>query len=60
MEVLQPKGVAVMMEPSHLCMVMRGIEKPGSTTIATCYRGCFEDPQVRSEFLSLVGRGKAL
>ncbi|KAK1762201.1 GTP cyclohydrolase I [Phialemonium atrogriseum] len=56
MEVLKPQGVAVVMESSHLCMVMRGVEKTSSTTITSCVLGCFERKEkTRNEFLSLVG-----
>ncbi|KAI1437279.1 GTP cyclohydrolase I [Xylaria sp. CBS 124048] len=56
MEVLKPQGVAVVMESSHLCMVMRGVEKTGATTITSCVLGCFERKEkTRNEFLSLVG-----
>ena len=55
-EVLQPQGVAVVMESSHLCMVMRGVQKTDSTTVTSCVLGCFEKRQkTRNEFLSLVG-----
>ncbi|RFU73329.1 gtp cyclohydrolase-1 [Trichoderma arundinaceum] len=55
-EVLQPQGVAVVMESSHLCMVMRGVQKTTSTTITSCVLGCFERREkTRNEFLSLVG-----
>ncbi len=56
MEILQPQGVAVVMESSHLCMVMRGVEKSTATTITSCVLGCFEKKEKsRNEFLSLVG-----
>ncbi|TPX08672.1 uncharacterized protein E0L32_009861 [Thyridium curvatum] len=56
MEILQPQGVAVVMESSHLCMVMRGVEKSSATTITSCVLGCFERKEkTRNEFLSLVG-----
>jgi GTP cyclohydrolase IA len=56
MEVLKPQGVAVVMESSHLCTIMRGVQKPGSTTITSCVLGCFETKEkTRNEFLSLVG-----
>ncbi|KAI2641489.1 GTP cyclohydrolase I [Hypomontagnella submonticulosa] len=56
MEVLTPQGVAVVMESSHLCMVMRGVEKTTTSTITSCVLGCFEKKEkTRNEFLSLVG-----
>ena len=56
MDVLKPQGVAVVMESSHLCMVMRGVQKTGSTTITSCVLGCFERKEkTRNEFLSLIG-----
>ncbi|KAI9309106.1 hypothetical protein BJ944DRAFT_259108 [Cunninghamella echinulata] len=57
MEILQPQGVAVIMEASHLCMCMRGVEKPGSSTVTSCMMGVFRsDPRTREEFLTLVRR----
>ncbi|KAK4185870.1 putative GTP cyclohydrolase I [Podospora australis] len=56
MEVLNPQGVAVVMESSHLCMVMRGVEKTTTSTITSCVLGCFERKEkTRNEFLSLIG-----
>ncbi|KAJ1985264.1 hypothetical protein H4R34_000084 [Dimargaris verticillata] len=56
-EILKPQGVAVVMEASHMCMVMRGVQKPGSSTITSYMLGTFrEDPKTREEFLSLVRR----
>ncbi|KAI2602057.1 GTP cyclohydrolase I [Hypoxylon sp. NC1633] len=56
MEILKPQGVAVVMESSHLCMVMRGVEKTTTSTITSCVLGCFEKQEkTRYEFLSLVG-----
>ncbi|KAK4226630.1 hypothetical protein QBC38DRAFT_219721 [Podospora fimiseda] len=56
MEILKPQGVAVVMESSHLCMVMRGVEKTTTTTITSCVLGCFERKEkTRNEFLSLIG-----
>lgn len=56
MEILEPQGVAVVMESSHLCMVMRGVEKTSSSTLTSCVLGCFEKKsKTRNEFFSLVG-----
>lgn len=56
MEILKPQGVHVVMESSHLCMVMRGVQKSSSTTITSCVLGCFERKEkTRNEFLSLIG-----
>lgn len=55
MEHLKPQGVMVMVEAEHMCMTMRGVEKPGSRTITTAARGCFrEDPQLRQYFFEMV------
>jgi len=55
MESLKPDGVAVVIQAEHLCMVMRGIKKPGSNVITSAMRGIFERRSVtRAEFLSLV------
>lgn len=52
---LQPKGVLVVMEATHLCMVIRGIKKHGSTTITSAMRGVFrEDESTRSEAMALL------
>jgi len=54
-EVLEPKGVAVVIQAEHLCMTMRGVKKPGSNIITSAMRGLFQkNPITRSEFLSLV------
>ncbi len=42
-EVLRPRGVLVVMEAEHLCMSMRGIRKPGATTVTSAVRGLFRD-----------------
>lgn len=54
-EVLQPRGVGVVIEAAHMCMMMRGIQKQGSKTITSALRGAFrDDPRTRDEFMSLV------
>jgi GTP cyclohydrolase I len=55
MEVLNPLGVGVVIEASHLCMMMRGVEKQNSRTVTSALRGSFrDDPSTRAEFLRLV------
>lgn len=56
-DVLQPRGVGVVIEASHLCMMMRGVEKQNSSTVTSCLRGLFRsDERTRSEFLTLIHR----
>ncbi|KAK4550900.1 GTP cyclohydrolase 1 [Recurvomyces mirabilis] len=55
MQTLNPQGVAVIMESSRLCMVMRGVQKTGTTTTTCCALGSFKKPKVRNEFMNLVG-----
>ncbi|HEX2207441.1 MAG TPA: GTP cyclohydrolase I FolE [Longimicrobium sp.] len=56
-QVLRPRGVGVVMEASHLCMMMRGVEKQNSTTVTSAMRGAFlHDIRTREEFLRMVER----
>ena len=57
-DALQPRGVGVVIEAVHLCMMMRGVEKQNSSTITSALRGEFRDcPMTRDEFLRLAHRG---
>ncbi len=56
MEHLNPHGVAVVLEATHLCMVMRGVEKANAITVTSSMLGEFKDnPATRAEFFSIVG-----
>jgi len=58
-EILKPRGAAVMMEAEHMCMAMRGVQKPGVPTVTTQFTGLFRDePTEQVRFLTLV-RGQA-
>lgn len=57
-EAIQPKGVAVVSEATHLCMVMRGVQKVNSKTVASAMRGLFRsDKGTRSEFMDFIHQG---
>ena len=47
-------GVAVVIETSHICMMMRGVQKQNSTTTTSGFRGEFKDTETRNEFLNLI------
>jgi len=57
--VISPRGVGVLVEAGHFCMMMRGVEKQHSSTVTSTMLGHFRSSKAtRDEFLSLVGRGK--
>ncbi len=53
-DVMQPKGVMVLLEAQHLCMQMRGVQKQGAITTTFDFSGDFEDPENRKEFFRLI------
>jgi GTP cyclohydrolase IA len=56
-ETLNPLGVAVVIEASHLCMMMRGVQKQNSVTTTSAFSGEFKTNETRSEFLKLISSG---
>ena len=59
-EVLHPKGVGVVVEASHLCMIMRGVERQNAYAISSSLKGSFsEDSKTRSEFMELIRHRRA-
>jgi GTP cyclohydrolase I len=59
MEELDPRGVGVILEATHMCMTIRGVKKPGTTTVTSAMRGLFRtNPMTRSELMALVYGGK--
>ena len=56
---LQPKGVGVVLEAEHMCMSLRGVQKPGARTVTSALHGLVrEDPRTRAEFLALAQGGR--
>ena len=57
---LSPKGVGVVLEAEHMCMTIRGVQKPGATTVTSALHGQIrDDPRTRQEFLALTERRRA-
>ncbi|HXK44743.1 MAG TPA: GTP cyclohydrolase I, partial [bacterium] len=55
MKVLQPQGAMVVIEAEHMCMIMRGVKKPGTKIVTSAMRGIFlRDIRTRSEALNLI------
>ena len=59
MEILEARGVIVVIEAEHLCMTMRGVRKPGAKTITSAIRGIMHNAATRSEAMSLIMHGTA-
>ncbi|GAA1798936.1 MULTISPECIES: GTP cyclohydrolase I FolE [Brevibacterium] len=57
MTYLEPQGAIVVVEAEHLCMTMRGVRKPGASTITSAVRGQLREPASRAEAMSLILRG---
>jgi GTP cyclohydrolase I len=58
--VLEPRGVAVVIEATHHCMTTRGVHKPGTAMLTSRLTGCFrDDPATRREYFALIGRHAA-
>lgn len=57
-ETLKPLGVAVVIEASHMCMMIRGVQKQHSVTTTSAFTGTFRNIETRSEFLSLINHSK--
>jgi GTP cyclohydrolase IA len=59
-EHLRPRGAGVVLEAEHMCMSLRGVQKPGSRTVTSALRGRLrDDPATRQEFLDLTRAGRS-
>ena len=60
-QVLEPRGVAVVIEAAHQCMTTRGVHKPGVTMVTSRMLGAFrDDPTTRRELLAMIGSGNGM
>src|SRR6185503_7318413 len=60
-QVLEPRGVAVVIEAAHQCMTTRGVNTPGVTMVTSRMLGAFrDDPTTRREVLAMIGNGKGM
>jgi GTP cyclohydrolase I len=57
-EILRPRGAAVMIEAEHMCMSLRGVEKPGALTVTTHFTGAFKDASEQVRFITLLRGGQ--
>jgi GTP cyclohydrolase I len=53
-ETLAPLGVGVVIRAEHMCMRMRGVEKPNSSVVTSALLGCFQNKETRQEFMNLI------
>jgi GTP cyclohydrolase IA len=58
-DVLEPRGVIVVIEAEHLCMSMRGVRKVGAKTVTSAVRGQLRDPATRAEAMGLITSGRS-
>jgi GTP cyclohydrolase I len=56
--ILNPRGIAVLIEAEHMCMSMRGVQKAGSSTMTTQFQGIFEKPEEQAKFFMAIRHGR--